>query len=95
MLVVYLCLFGVQASVIGKPLAAPVTLFSVSCGYWYLSRRFGKVNADRSSGCSSPKQPSASISLCSSVPCSSEWTGEAQLKEAALKLPNGGRTITP
>jgi hypothetical protein len=38
MMAVYLCLFGVKASFIGKPLAAMVTLFSVSCGYWCLSR---------------------------------------------------------
>src|ERR1700722_10088988 len=34
MLAVYLCLFAVTASVVGKPLIALVTIFSVSRGYW-------------------------------------------------------------
>jgi hypothetical protein len=39
MLAVYVSLFGSRALGVGKPLTALVTLVSVSCGYWYLSRR--------------------------------------------------------
>ena len=39
MLAVYVSLFGSRALGVGKPLTALVTLISVSCGYWCLSRR--------------------------------------------------------
>jgi hypothetical protein len=42
MLTVYITLFGAQAMGIGKPLTALVTLGSVSCGYWCLSRRLAR-----------------------------------------------------
>jgi hypothetical protein len=42
MLAVYLGLFGAKALGIGKPLTALVTLVSVGCGYWCLSRRFAR-----------------------------------------------------
>jgi hypothetical protein len=45
MLAVYLSLFGVKALGLGKPLMALVTLVSVSCGYWCLSRRFARGRA--------------------------------------------------
>lgn len=40
LLAVYVGLFGVKALGVGKPLMALVTLLSVGCGYWCLSRRF-------------------------------------------------------
>jgi hypothetical protein len=39
MLAVYVSLFGAKALSVGKPLTALVTLVSVGCGYWCLSRR--------------------------------------------------------
>jgi hypothetical protein len=42
MLAVYLSLFGAKALGLGKPLMALITLVSVSCGYWCLSRRFAR-----------------------------------------------------
>jgi hypothetical protein len=42
MLVVYLSLFGAKALDLGKPLMAVMTLISVSCGYWCLSRRLAR-----------------------------------------------------
>ena len=39
MLAIYVSLFGSRALGVGKPLTASVTLVSVSCGYWCLSRR--------------------------------------------------------
>ena len=42
MLAVYLSLFGAKALGVGKPLTALITLISVSCGYWCLSRRFAR-----------------------------------------------------
>ena len=39
MLAVYVSLFGSRALGVGKPLTALVTLITVSCGYWCLSRR--------------------------------------------------------
>jgi hypothetical protein len=39
MLAVYVSLFGSRASGVGKPLTALVTLITVGCGYWCLSRR--------------------------------------------------------
>jgi hypothetical protein len=42
MLAVYLSLFGAKALGLGKSLTALITLASVSCGYWCLSRRFAR-----------------------------------------------------
>ena len=42
MLAVYLSLFGAKALGLGKPLMALVTLVSVGCGYWCLSRRLAR-----------------------------------------------------
>jgi hypothetical protein len=42
MLAVYLGLFGAKALGLGKSLMALVTLVSVSCGYWCLSRRLAR-----------------------------------------------------
>ena len=43
MLAVYVTLFGSRALGVGKPLTALVTLVSVDCGYWCLSRRLAHV----------------------------------------------------
>jgi len=53
MLAVYLSLFGAKALGLGKPLMALVTLVSVSCGYWFLSRRFTR-GSDCIGNCCSP-----------------------------------------
>jgi hypothetical protein len=45
MLAVYLSLFGAKALGLSKPLMALVTFVSVSCGYWYLSRRLARGSA--------------------------------------------------
>jgi predicted permease len=45
MLAVYLSLFGAKALGLGKPLTALITLASVSCVYWCLSRRFSRGDA--------------------------------------------------
>jgi hypothetical protein len=53
MLAVYLSLFGAKAFGLGKPLMALVTLISVSCCYWCLSRRLARRRTcmdDRCSG---------------------------------------------
>lgn len=42
MLGVYLTLFGAKVLGAGKPIMALVTLLSVGCGYWCLSRRFAR-----------------------------------------------------
>jgi hypothetical protein len=42
MLAVYVSLFGSRALGVGKPLTALVTLVSVGCGYWSLSRRLAR-----------------------------------------------------
>lgn len=42
MLAVYLSLFGAKVLGLAKPLTALITLVSVSCGYWCLSRRFAR-----------------------------------------------------
>lgn len=42
MLAIYLGLFGAKVLGLAKPLTALVTLISVSCGYWCLSRRFAQ-----------------------------------------------------
>ena len=52
MLAVYLALFGAQAIGIGKPITALVTLGSVSCGYWCLSRRFARGTVCSDTCCS-------------------------------------------
>jgi uncharacterized membrane protein YhdT len=52
MLAVYLSLFGAKALGLGKPLMALVTLISVSCGYWCLSRRFTRRNTCMDDCCS-------------------------------------------
>jgi hypothetical protein len=53
MLAVYLSLFGAKALGLGKPLMALVTVVSVSCGYWFLSRRFTR-GSDCIGNCCSP-----------------------------------------
>jgi hypothetical protein len=52
MLAVYLSLFGAKALGLGQPLMALVTLFSVSCGYWCLSRRFARESVCIDNCCS-------------------------------------------
>jgi hypothetical protein len=52
MLAVYLSLFGARALGLGKPLTALITLASVSCGYWCLSRRFSRGDACVDACCS-------------------------------------------
>jgi hypothetical protein len=55
MLGVYLGLFGAKALGIGKPLMALVTVISVGCGHWHLSRRAAKgVCTSESCNCSKP-----------------------------------------
>jgi len=54
MLAVYLSLFGAKALGLAKPLMALVTLVSVSCGYWCLSRRFARGSASIDNCCSPP-----------------------------------------
>ena len=53
MLAVYLSLFGAKALGLGKSLMALITLVSVSCGYWCLSRRFARGSACIDNCCSS------------------------------------------
>jgi hypothetical protein len=53
MLAVYVSLFGAKALGVGKPLTALVTLVSVGCGYWCLSRRPPEGGA-RADACCSP-----------------------------------------
>ena len=52
MLAVYPSLFGAKALGLGKPLMALMTLVSVSCGYWCLSRRFARGSACIDNCCS-------------------------------------------
>jgi hypothetical protein len=52
MLAVYLSLFGAKALGLGKPLMALVTLVSVSCGYWCLSRRLARGSTCMDDCCS-------------------------------------------
>ena len=52
MLAVYLSLFGAKALGLGKPLMALVTLISVSCGYWCLSRRLARGSTCMDDCCS-------------------------------------------
>lgn len=42
MLAIYLSLFGTRVLGFAKPVTALITLASVSCGYWFLSRRFAR-----------------------------------------------------
>ena len=42
MLAIYLSLFGTTVLGFAKPVTALITLASVSCGYWCLSRRFAR-----------------------------------------------------
>jgi len=42
MLAIYLSLFGSRVLGFAKPLTALITLVSVGCGYWCLSRRFAR-----------------------------------------------------
>lgn len=42
MLAIYLGLFGANMLGVAKPLTALITLISVGCGYWCLSRRFAR-----------------------------------------------------
>lgn len=42
MLAIYLSLFGAKVLGLTKPLTALITLVSVGCGYWCLSRRFSR-----------------------------------------------------
>jgi hypothetical protein len=42
MLAVYLSLFGAKVLGLAKPLTALITVISVGCGYWCLSRRFAR-----------------------------------------------------
>jgi hypothetical protein len=57
MLAVYLSLFGAKALGLGKPLTALVTLASVSCGYWCLSRRFARGGVCVDACCSAEGTP--------------------------------------
>jgi hypothetical protein len=59
MLAVYLSLFGAKALGFGKPLTALVTVVSVSCGYWCVSRRFSQGSACVDACCSAQDSPSA------------------------------------
>jgi hypothetical protein len=52
MLAVYLSLFGAKILGLGKPITALVTLVSVSCGYWCLSRRLAGGGACTDDCCS-------------------------------------------
>ena len=60
MLAVYLGLFGAKALGLGKPLMALVTLVSVSCGYWCLSRRLA-CGSTCTDDCCSLSDPSTGI----------------------------------
>jgi hypothetical protein len=53
MLAIYLSLFGSRLLGLAKPLTALITLVSVSCGYWCLSRRFAR---DECVDCCSPAE---------------------------------------
>ena len=52
MLAIYLSLLGAKALGLGKALMALVTLMSVSCGYWCLSRRLARGSACLDDCCS-------------------------------------------
>ena len=52
MLAVYLSLFGAKALGLGKPFMALVTLVSVGCGYWCLSRRLARESTCMDDCCS-------------------------------------------
>jgi hypothetical protein len=57
MLAIYLSLFGSRVLGFAKPLTALITLVSVSCGYWCLSRRFARGQCV--DDCCSPTQKSS------------------------------------
>jgi hypothetical protein len=57
MLAIYLGLFGSRVLGFAKPLTALITLFSVSCGYWCLSRRFARGQCV--DACCAPTQKSS------------------------------------
>jgi len=57
MLAVYVSLFGAKALGVGKPLTALVTLASVGCGYWCISRRLGQGGACADACCSPAGTP--------------------------------------
>jgi hypothetical protein len=58
MLAVYLSLLGAKALGLGKALMALVTLISVSCGYWCLSRRLARGSGYIDDCCSPAEAPS-------------------------------------
>ena len=57
MLAIYLSLFGSRVLGFAKPLTALITLVSVGCGYWYLSRRFARGQCV--DACCAPTQKSS------------------------------------
>jgi hypothetical protein len=60
MLAIYLSLFGTRVLGFAKPVTALLTLASVSCGYWYLSRRFAR--GECADACCSPVEtPSKTV----------------------------------
>ena len=62
MLAIYLSLFGTRVLGFAKPVTALITLVSVGCGYWCLSRRFARgecVNAC----CSPTETPSKAVRM--------------------------------
>ena len=57
MLAIYLSLFGSRVLGFAKPLTALITLVSVGCGYWCLSRRFARGQCV--DACCAPTQKSS------------------------------------
>jgi hypothetical protein len=57
MLAIYLSLLGAKVLGFAKPLTALITLISVGCGYWCLSRRFARGECVDT--CCSPTNPSS------------------------------------
>ena len=57
MLAIYLSLFGTRVLGFAKPVTALITLASVSCGYWCLSRRFARGECVEA--CCSPAETSS------------------------------------
>jgi hypothetical protein len=56
MLGIYIGIFGAKALGVGKPLMALVTVVSVGCSYWYLTRRLSKVRcSDNTCACHTTK----------------------------------------
>jgi hypothetical protein len=60
MLAIYLSLFGTKVLGFDKPVTALITLVSVSCGYWCLSRRFARGECVDAC-CSPTKTPSEAV----------------------------------